>query len=612
MLTRHNVVCFSTIDWDFIWQGHQEIMASLAQHGNRVLFVENTGVRSPRFSDLPRLRHRLRNWWRGFKGFREERPNLFVYSPLVLPFPYSRLARWLNRVLLRRALLRWMEATKFYRPIVWTFLPTPLVRDLIRHLDPELTIYYCIDDLASSSRGARRIRTSEERLLRDADLVFVTSERLRERAARLSDRVHLFPFGVNYASFRQAGEGDEVPGEIARLGRPVAGYVGGVHQWVDQALLAEVAERMPEMTFALVGPIQTDVSRLSGRANIHLLGARPHAELPRYLRGFDLGLIPYRMTEYTSHVYPTKLNEYLAAGIPVVATSLPEICRFNAEHGGVVEVAGDADAFAKAIVTALGAKSAAEVSRRLEVARLNSWEERIARMSDLIERTLTARRLSGERWDVRLRRVYRTARRRLAQALIVTAASYLLLFQTPFLWAVAEPLRIVETPRSADAIVVFAAGVGESGKAGGGYQERVKHAVDLYRTGLAPRLVFSSGYEFAFEEAKVMRELAMGLGVPQEAIVLESKSASTYENVAFVQAILDAHGWRRILLVSSPYHMRRALLTWKKVAPGTRVVSTPVPSSQFYAHGWGANLDQVRGIAQEYVAIAVYWWRGWI
>ena len=195
---------------------------------------------------------------------------------------------------------------------------------------------------------------------------------------------------------------------------------------------------------------------------------------------------------------------------------------------------------------------------------------------------------------------------------VAAAAAYLLLFHTPLLWAVAEPLKIVEAPASADAIVVFAAGVGESGKAGGGYQERVKHAVDLYRTGFAPRLVFSSGYRFAFEEAKVMRELAVSLGVPGDAIVLESKSASTYENVLFVKAILDAQGWRRIVLVSSPYHMRRALLTWKKVAPETAVVSSPVPHSQFYAHAWGASVDQLRGIAQEYVAIAVYWWRGWI
>src|SRR5437899_4882538 len=168
---RRDVVCISSIDWDFIWQGHQEIMSTFAEQGHRVLFVENTGVRAPRARDLPRVRQRIRNWWRGTKGFRQERPNLFVYSPLLLPLPYSQVARWINRVLLIGALRRWMRATGFYRPIVWTFLPTPLALDVIADVDPQLTVYYCIDDLASSSPGARKIVPSEERLFEKADLV---------------------------------------------------------------------------------------------------------------------------------------------------------------------------------------------------------------------------------------------------------------------------------------------------------------------------------------------------------------------------------------------------------------------------------------------------------
>jgi uncharacterized SAM-binding protein YcdF (DUF218 family) len=100
--------------------------------------------------------------------------------------------------------------------------------------------------------------------------------------------------------------------------------------------------------------------------------------------------------------------------------------------------------------------------------------------------------------------------------------------------------------------------------------------------------------------------------VPASAIELETRAANTHENVEFSQRILNAHGWRRILLVSSPYHMRRALLTWRKAAPEISVVPTPAPVSQFYAHDRGASLEQIRGIAQEYAAIVIYWWRGWI
>ena len=91
-----------------------------------------------------------------------------------------------------------------------------------------------------------------------------------------------------------------------------------------------------------------------------------------------------------------------------------------------------------------------------------------------------------------------------------------------------------------------------------------------------------------------------------------NRPKNTYENVELTRRILDQRGWKRILLVSSPYHMRRALLTWNQVAPGITVVPAPVPQSQFYTHGWGASLEQIRGILREYAAIVAYWWRGWI
>jgi hypothetical protein len=297
MTRRPDILCISSIDWDFIWQGHQEIMSRLAAEGHRVLFIENTGVRPPRLSDLPRLRHRLRNWQRSTKGFREERPNLFVHSPIVLPLPYSRIARWVNTQVMRRSLRQWMRATGFSRPIAWTFLPTPLARDLMAALDPTLTIYYCIDDFASSSSEARKITASEQALFREADLVFVTSQKLKDRASAQRPDVHLFPFAVNLAGFEKVrNANDALPADLLALKRPIAGYVGGLHQWFDQELVAETARRMPDVSFALVGPAQVDVSTLQGLPNVHLFGQRQHPDVPRYVKGFDVGLVPYRIT----------------------------------------------------------------------------------------------------------------------------------------------------------------------------------------------------------------------------------------------------------------------------------------------------------------------------
>lgn len=613
MIHGKDIICISSIDWDFIWQGHQEIMSSLARQGNRVLFIENTGVRAPNLKDLPRLNQRLRNWLHSTKGFRQVKENLFVYSPIILPFPYSRVARWINRSLLLRALARWMRAIGFRPSIVWTFLPTELARDLLRALEPELTVYYCIDDFAASSAAARRIRKSEHKLFKEVDLVFVTAEHLRQRAAKFSKHVHVFPFAVDFERFEKARKDpDGVAAELAALPRPIIGYVGGVHRWIDLEMMERAVVEFREASFVFVGPAQTDVSALAKHPNVHFLGARSHEQVPQYIKGFDVGIVPYQLSEYTKNVYPTKLNEYLAMGIPVVATDLPEIRRFNLENKGIVQVSERRDGFASAIRKVVGTRSPEAVNRRIAVARQNSWNNRIEQMSQLLKEALEVRQKEGASWDQKLNRMYHTARRRVLSTLTAAVLTYLAIFHSPLIWWVAEPLRMVEPPRSADVIVVFAGGVGESGKAGGGYQERVKQAVDLYEAGFAPRMVFSSGYTFVFDETEIMRELAVAQGVPVSDILLETKATNTFENVILVEGILQSQGWRSVLLVSSPYHMRRAVWTWRKAAPELEVIPVPVPRSQYYQRGWGASLEQIRGILHEYAGIFWYWWKGWI
>ena len=613
MLKGQDIVCISSIDWDFIWQGHQQIMSTLAANGNRVLFVENTGVRRPNFKDIPRLRKRIRNWWRGTKGFRQEQDNLFVYSPLVLPFPYSRVARWMNRFIITRAIRRWIQALGLQRPLVWTFLPTPLALDIIDAIEPTLVIYYCIDDFESSSSGARLIRQTEDRLLKAADLVFVTSERLRHRVLEQREQVEVLPFAVDFPRFEKERLANQSkPNELVEIDSPIVGYVGGLHRWVDQELLVEAARVLPDVEFVFVGPEQCDMSKLKTQPNIHLLGSRNYDELPRYIKCFDVGLIPYVLSEYALNVYPTKLNEYLAMGLPVVATNLPEVRKFNEDFSDVVRIGDGPASFASQIQESLANNTPAQVQRRIEVASQNSWQARLEQMSTLIATAITVKLAGWERWEKVLQRLYRAGRRRIGWTAATALVGYVLVFQTPLLWTLASPLQIVDVPRKADVIAVFAGGVGESGRAGGGYQERVQHAANLYLAGYSSHLVFSSGFVFAFQEAEVMRDLAVALGVPPDAIILERQASSTYENVIYTRDIMIANNWEQLLVVSSPYHMRRAMLTWRKQAPSFQVVSTPVSESQYYAHERTASLEQIRGIVWEYAAIVVYWWRGWL
>jgi glycosyltransferase involved in cell wall biosynthesis len=397
MLRDRNIVCLSSIDWDFLWQGHQQIMSSLADNGNRVLFVESTGVRAPGLRDLPRLWRRLKTL--GPRGSGRHAPpgnrrpeNVRVYSPVVLPWPYSRAAQALNRPLLRRAIGRRTADWGPARPIVWNFLPTPLSRSIARSLDPALSIFHCVDHLSASSPSAARLSDTESHCFAEADLVFATSQPLLERAAALNTHAHLVPSGVDFPRFERVRLADEpLPADLAAIPHPVVGYLGGLHQWVDQPLLAALAARRPDWSLVLVGPLQADASALTRLPNVHALGTRGPDDVPRYLRGFDVATVPYRLTDYTEHVYPAKLNEYLAMGLGVVATPLAEIQRFNRTHGPVIRVGADAAAFESAVEAELSHPDPDAAARRVAVAKANSWTARLELMSSLIDASLARR-----------------------------------------------------------------------------------------------------------------------------------------------------------------------------------------------------------------------------
>lgn len=390
MLSGENIICVSTIDWGSVWQGHQEIMSSFARNGNRVLFVENTGIRSPTRRDLPRLMGRLSNWGRSRRGIRRELDNLSIYSPMVLPFPYSRPALWLNRRLLLAPLKRWMDSTGFHDPVIWTYLPTRTTLDIADSVRHKFLVYYCVADFPALSDNAVELRAAEEEVMRRSRLVFAQGKVLARRCGRFNGNVHVFPGGVNTAVFDgcQARPGGHLPDDIRGLSRPIIGYIGGIHKHIDFELLKEAAALRPAWTFVLVGPVQADTAGIEGFANVRLLGQRDFQDLPAYVAGFDACIIPYRITDYTRTVYPTKLNEYHAMGKPVVSTELPEVLAFNAENQGLVYAASGAEDFVRRTEEALAADDERLARKRMASAERNGWSARISGMTELLEKEL--------------------------------------------------------------------------------------------------------------------------------------------------------------------------------------------------------------------------------
>jgi len=337
-IVGRDILCFSH-DWTGDPLSKTHLMRLLARD-NRVLWVNSIGYRTPSVNraDLGRAWKKL---MAARQPLREVEPNLFVLNPLAVPAYGLRIARLANRWWLQSQVKRAMRRLSFQRPINWVFNPAAAV--IAGTLGEELLVYQCVDEYSAfSGVTTQAILDLEERLLREADLVLVSAERLLQSKSKTSARTALVRHGVDFTHFRRALDPNlPVPAEIANLPRPVIGFFGLIADWVDTELLASVARRFSHGSLVVVGKATTDVSCLS-LPNVHLLGRKPYAELPAYCKGFDVALNPFRINELTLNANPLKVREYLAAGLPVVATDIPEVavletCRIGKSHEHFLE-----------------------------------------------------------------------------------------------------------------------------------------------------------------------------------------------------------------------------------------------------------------------------------
>jgi glycosyltransferase involved in cell wall biosynthesis len=388
-MTPRDIVCVGFADWRTeVPTNQHHLMGRFAARGDRILFVESLGLRRPTLAgrDVRRMARRL---VRGLAGPRRH-GDVHVLAPLVLPAHGSRAARALNQQLLRALVARAVARLRLQRPVLWAYVPQAL--PLVDVLDPALVVYHCVDDIAAHPRiETGPFRATEARFAARADAILCTAAPLAERMRTLAppERVHLLTNVADTGLFATTLEPGPVDPALARLPEPRLVFVGAISAVkLDLSLLAEVARRRPDWTLALVGPQgmgdpHTDVSAIAAAPNVHLLGPRPHEALPAVLRGAAAGLIPYRASALTASIFPMKVYEYLAAGLPVISTPLPALAGVED-----IAVAGGAGPFAAAIEAALAADSTERRGARSQAARGHSWEARLAEIDSVLARTV--------------------------------------------------------------------------------------------------------------------------------------------------------------------------------------------------------------------------------
>ncbi len=371
MTNRPDLVCFSHLRWDFVYQRPQHLLSRFAKD-RRVFFVEE-----PIFSNSS-MRLEVRQTGSG------------VY--VVVPH----LPEGLRSDIAITAVLTEMTYRLFLEHdindyVFWYY--TPMALRFTSHFSPITSVYDCMDELSAFKGADSTLPSLEKELFRRVDLVFTGGQSLYEAKRNQHRAVYAFPSSIDAAHFGKARKQAVDPEDQANIPHPRLGFFGVIDERFDRELLDQIASKRPDWQFVMIGPVvKIDPETLPKHANIHYLGGKKYDELPAYLAGWDIALLLFARNESTRFISPTKTPEYLAAGKPVISTSIQDVVRPYGELK-LVEIADTAEDFIRAAEKILSRSAEDEWLARVDAFVGNlSWDKTWAQMSNLIEKVTERKR----------------------------------------------------------------------------------------------------------------------------------------------------------------------------------------------------------------------------
>ncbi|WP_266203514.1 glycosyltransferase family 1 protein [Pontibacter kalidii] len=326
-----DVVCLSHLRWDFVYQRPQHLLSRFAHYG-RLFFIEE-----PVFENV-------------------EEPYLHTSSRgenllLVVPQLPHGLREEQIEAIQRHLLDQFFAEHKLEAPVLWYY--TPMALGFTRHLKPALTVYDCMDELSAFKFAPPRLKELELELFKRADLVFTGGQSLYEAKRSWHSAITAFPSSIDKDHFARAKQALTPPADQRDIPMPRLGFFGVIDERMDVDLLTALADARPDWQLVMIGPVvKIDPDTLPQRPNIHYLGVKSYQELPAYISGWQVALLPFALNASTTFISPTKTPEYLAAGKPVVSTPIRDVVRPYGEEG-LVHIAGTSAAFVKAVEAAM-------------------------------------------------------------------------------------------------------------------------------------------------------------------------------------------------------------------------------------------------------------------
>jgi len=381
-MDRKSIIFFSSDEWDSGLKTSQYHVAKHLSSRHFVLYINSVGLRKPEVSkgDFFKILRKLKGF---LNGSRKINQNLVVVTPIVLPFHANKLAIIANKYIMWLFVEYYMFRFKLRHPVIFTFLPNVVeYLDLLRY---ERVVYYCADQVSNFiGVDINAVIEQEKRLLERCDLAFMTSMRLYNEKKALTNNAVYMPHGVDVELFQGAIDNElPIPDDMKNIKGPIVGFFGLIsNDWVDFSLLMFVSKKHPEWSIVLLGKYEVDIPDLSGYDNIYLLGSKEYESLPSYCQYFDVGIIPFVLSELSENCNPIKVKEYLAAGLPVVTTEIPELV----QYGDIINIAHDYDEFLKYLKFAVNDKSKKSSDKRNKYVVNETWDKKISYIEELLQK----------------------------------------------------------------------------------------------------------------------------------------------------------------------------------------------------------------------------------
>ena len=386
MIHDHNVICFAPNDyWSMNPSCTTHLIKRLARE-NTVLYV------NPFSSDISgasrkgfftRLTRKIKST---FKFVKSPEKNLYVFSPVFLPFQGNKLIDSINNIFIRLQLKTLCLCLKLHHPIVW--IENLRAADMLKHLKPSLTVYH-VSDLFSACKYTKNkqfIRRRDRLMTENSDVVVCVSKDLHQLKSAYRQDAHYLPHGVDFNKFRESVQADTCLDLLADIPHPIAGYYGTMTANNDIETMLYCAQQLPDVSFVFAGQITGgDYSQLLGMPNVYHLGKLPYSMIPDLCAGFDICMLQWKVTDWIRSCNPLKLFEYMAAGKPIVSVQIDEVVN---NYSDVITVAYSKEEFKEAIVSELNNDTPERSLKRIDIASKHSWDSHIEKLSQIFTETL--------------------------------------------------------------------------------------------------------------------------------------------------------------------------------------------------------------------------------